>query len=161
MRKLVSRLLGRTEPTFSEARLREAAAIAAVHVVSFKRGWGEEEISRLLIDKAVVTDCVKIGGSLIGFIVSRLAGGEAEILSIAIVPGRRGRGLSRRLLDLHLRRLAGLGVRALFLEVGETNAPARALYRSAGFYEVGRRQGYYQGDSEAGANALVLRRDLG
>ena len=161
MMKVVSRLMSRAEPVFSEAGPRDAAAIAAVHGLSFKRGWGEEEIYRLLIDKNVVAHCAKIGGSLAGFVVSRLAGGEAEILSIAIVPTRRGRGLSRRLLDLHLRRLAGLGVRALFLEVSEDNAPARALYRGAGFSEVGRRQNYYRSDNQAGANALVLRRDLG
>ena len=110
-----------------------------------------------LIDKAVVAHRAMIGGTLIGFILSRCAAGEAEILSVAIAPARRGRGFAGPLLDLHLRRLAGLGARAVFLEVGENNAPARALYRRAGFHEVGRRQGYYQG----GAAALVLRRDLG
>ena len=53
--------------------------------------------------------------------------------------------------------LAGVGARRLFLEVDRNNAPARALYKRAGFYEVGQRQGYYQG----GTAALVLRRDLG
>ena len=81
----------------------------------------------------------------------------SEILSVAVAPRWRGRGLSRPLLDLHLRRLAGLGVRTVFLEVDEKNAPAGRLYRRAGFYVVGRRQGYYAG----GASALVLRRDLG
>ena len=52
-----------------------------------------------------------------GFILSRLAAGEAEILSIAIAPKQRGRGLARPLLDLNLRRLAGLGARTVFLEV--------------------------------------------
>jgi ribosomal-protein-alanine N-acetyltransferase len=85
-----------------------------------------------------------------------MAAGEAEILSIAIAPKQRGRGLSRPLLDLNLRRLAGLGARTVFLEVDENNAPARALYRRAGFADVGRRKSYYQ----SGANALVLRRDL-
>jgi ribosomal-protein-alanine N-acetyltransferase len=45
----------------------------------------------------------------------------------------------------------------VFLEVDERNVAARALYRRAGFYDVGRRQGYYQ----TGVSALVLRRDLG
>jgi ribosomal-protein-alanine N-acetyltransferase len=89
--------------------------------------------------------------------MSRLAGGEAEILSVAIAPAWRGRGLSSQLLDLHLRLLAGLGIRAVFLEVGEHNTPACRLYRRAGFKDVGRRQGYYQD----GAAALVLRRDFG
>jgi ribosomal-protein-alanine N-acetyltransferase len=61
------------------------------------------------------------------------------------------------LLDTHLRWLAGVGARTVFLEVGETNAPACRLYRRAGFREVGRRQGYY----DSGVTALVLRRDLG
>jgi [ribosomal protein S18]-alanine N-acetyltransferase len=153
---VISRLLGRTAPALSEARPADAAAIAALHKASFQRGWGEEEVYSLLIDKNVIAHRAVIGRVMAGFILSRLAAGEAEILSIAIAPKQRGRGLSRPLLDLNLRRLAGLGARTVFLEVDENNAPARALYRRAGFADVGRRKSYYQ----SGANALVLRRDL-
>ncbi|HXQ84326.1 MAG TPA: GNAT family N-acetyltransferase [Xanthobacteraceae bacterium] len=153
----ISRLLARGEPVFSEARPSDAAAIAAVHGASFQRGWGEDEIQLLLIESNVVAHRVMIGRTFVGFILSRLAAGEAEILSVAIAPAWRRRALARPLLDLHLRRLAGLGVRSVFLEVDEHNAPACRLYRRAGFHEVGRRQAYYQG----GAAALVLRRDLG
>jgi ribosomal-protein-alanine N-acetyltransferase len=157
MMSFVSRLLSSGEPTFSEARPDDATAIAAVHGASFQRGWGEDEIHRLLIERNVVAHRAMKGRKFVGFILSRLAAGEAEILSVAIAPAWRGRGTSRQLLILHLRRLAGLGVRSVFLEVGEQNAPACRLYRRAGFHEVGRRQGYYEG----GATALVLRRDLG
>ena len=156
MIEVISRLLGRTAPALSEARPADAAAIAALHKASFQRGWGEEEVYGLLIDKNVIAHRAMIGRAMAGFILSRLAAGEAEILSIAIAPKQRGRGLSRPLLDLNLRRLAGLGARTVFLEVDENNAPARALYRRAGFADVGRRKSYYQ----SGANALVLRRDL-
>jgi ribosomal-protein-alanine N-acetyltransferase len=97
---------------------------------------------------------------VIGFILSRLVAGEAEILSVTIAPAWRGHRLARPLLDLHLRRLAGLGTRTVFLEVGEQNAAATRLYRRAGFREVGKRPGYYQGNNEGGATALVMRRDL-
>jgi ribosomal-protein-alanine N-acetyltransferase len=157
MMNFVARLMGRTQPSIAEARDRDAAAIAQLHAASFQRGWGEEEFRRLLIDRHVVGDRATVGATLVGFILSRLAAGEAEILSVAIAPGWRGRGFARPLLDLHLRRLAGLGAGAVFLEVGESNTPAGRLYRRAGFYEVGRRQGYY----DTGATALVLRRDLG
>jgi [ribosomal protein S18]-alanine N-acetyltransferase len=157
MIRFVARLFSRKAPTIAEARPADAPAIAALHGISFRRGWGEDEILRLLLERNVVTQRITAGGKLIGFIMSRLAAGEAEILSVAIAPGWRGHGLSRQLLDLHLRRLAGLGVRAVYLEVGERNAPACRLYRRAGFKEVGRRQGYYQD----GATALVLRRDFG
>jgi ribosomal-protein-alanine N-acetyltransferase len=153
---VISRLLGRTAPALSEARPADAAAIAALHKASFQRGWGEEEVYSLLIDKNVIAHRAMIGRVMAGFILSRLAAGEAEILSIAMAPKQRGRHLSRPLLDLNLRRLAGLGARTVFLEVDENNAPARALYRRAGFADVGRRKSYYQ----SGANALVLRRDL-
>lgn len=157
MMSFVSRLFARGEPAFSEARPADAAAVAAVHGASFQRGWSEDEIYRLLIESNVVAHRAMRNGKLIGFILSRRAAGEAEILSVAITPAWRGRALARPLLDLHLRRLAGLGVGSVFLEVGEHNAPAARLYRRAGFREVGRRQGYYEG----GATALVLRRDLG
>ena len=157
MMRFVSRLFGRSAPALSEARPSDAAAIASLHKVSFQRGWGEDEVHRLLIESNVVAHRATNGRTMIGFILSRMAAGEAEILSIAIAPRQRGRGSARPLLDLHLRRLAGLGTRAVFLEVDEKNAPARALYRRAGFYDVGRRKSYYQ----TGASALVLRRDLG
>ncbi len=157
MMGLVARLIGRAEPRMAEASERDAAAIAAVHAASFQRGWGEDELRSLLLDRNVVCHRATVGRTLVGFILSRLAATEAEILSVAVAPAWRGRGLSRPLLDLHLRRLAGLGVRTVFLEVDEKNEPAGRLYRRAGFYAVGRRQGYYAG----GAAALVLRRDLG
>jgi ribosomal-protein-alanine N-acetyltransferase len=157
MMRLFSRWFARSTPTLSEARPGDAAAIAALHRASFQRGWGEDEVYGLLVESNVVAHRVLSGRAVIGFILSRMAAGEAEILSVAIAPRQRGRGLARPLLDLHLRRLAGLGARAVFLEVDEHNTPARALYRRAGFYDVGQRKSYYQ----SGASALVLRRDLG
>jgi ribosomal-protein-alanine N-acetyltransferase len=161
MMNFVTRLLTRAKPAISEARERDVAAIAALHAASFQRGWGEDEFQRLIADRAVVAHRAVIGATLAGFILSRIAAGEAEILSVAVAPHWRGRGFARALLDLHLRRLAGLGVRTVFLEVGEGNKAACRLYRKAGFAEVGRRQGYYQGYYDGGATALVLRRDLG
>jgi ribosomal-protein-alanine N-acetyltransferase len=160
MIELLARLFGRSEPVLSEAQQRDTAAIAALHAVSFNRGWSEEEIDRLLADRQVVTHRVAIGGRLAGFIMSRMAADEAEILSVAVAPARRGRGLAGGLLDMHLRRLAGMGVRTVFLEVGEDNDVARKLYRRAGFHEAGRREGYYVDTSGKRSTALVLQRNF-
>ncbi len=155
---LVSRLLARGEPVLSEAGPRDAGAMAVLHAASFHRGWSDGEFEQLLVDRNVVAHRACAGRNLVGFVLSRIAAGEAEILSIAVKVSRRGRGLARRLLDLHLRRLAGLGVNTVFLEVDEGNVPARKLYRRAGFRDVGRRNGYYP--ARRGGAALVLRRDL-
>jgi ribosomal-protein-alanine N-acetyltransferase len=160
MIQLIARWFARREPALSEASPRDAPAIATLHAASFHRGWSDDEIERLLLDRQVVAHRAMAGSTLAGFILSRLVEGEAEILSVAVVSARRSRGLARRLVDLHLRRLAGLGIRTVFLEVGEDNAPARRLYRRTGFREVGRREGYYQDRPGPGTAALVLRRDL-
>jgi ribosomal-protein-alanine N-acetyltransferase len=155
-----SSLFRRAEPLLSEASLRDAAAIAPLHAASFRRGWNEHEVEGLLAERAVVTHRATAGRALAGFIMSRLAADEAEILSVAVARNWRGRGLAGKLLALHLRRLAGLGVRTVFLEVGEANDPAIALYGRAGFVEVGRRENYYDDGSGRITAALVLRRDL-
>jgi ribosomal-protein-alanine N-acetyltransferase len=152
------RLFARPEPILSEAGPRDAAAIAQLHAASFHRGWSDTEIERMLLDRHVLAHRAVSGRALAGFILSRMVMDEAEILSVAVAPRSRSRGLARRLLDLHLRRLAGLGTRSVFLEVEEGNEPALRLYRRAGFRQVGRREGYYQ--ESRGAAALILRRDL-
>jgi ribosomal-protein-alanine N-acetyltransferase len=144
----------------SDASARDACAIAALHGASFRRGWNEEEVESMLTDRAVTAHRAVQGRILSGFIVSRRAADEAEILSVAVAQRYRGRGLARQLLSLHLRRLAGLGQRAVFLEVDEHNTPAIRLYMRAGFREVARRPNYYPLADGKTAAALVLRRDM-
>jgi ribosomal-protein-alanine N-acetyltransferase len=160
MSAFFSRLFARAEPVLSEASSRDAAAIAILHGMSFRRGWSEQEVEGLIADRQVVTHRAVAGAKLSGFIMSRRAADEAEILSVAVARASQSRGLAGRLLDLHMRRLAGLSVRAVFLEVDEHNAAARKLYDRAGFREVSRRPNYYPGATATPAAALVLRRDL-
>jgi ribosomal-protein-alanine N-acetyltransferase len=160
MMRFLKRLFERGEPVLSEATPRDAAAIAALHAASFNRGWSEDEIDRLMIERNVLAHRAMLNGRLLGFIMSRMAAGEAEILSVAVAVAQRGKGLARQLLTLHLRRLAGLGVRVVFLEVDEDNAAARRLYRRAGFTEAGRREGYYANAAGGRVAALLLRREL-
>ena len=160
MMDILARLFSRREPVLSEATARDATTIAVLHAASFNRGWSEDEIDRLMLERNVLTHRATMNGRLLGFIMSRAVEDEAEILSVAVTQTFRGRGLARRLLDLHLRRLAGLGTRVVFLEVDEGNAAARRLYLRAGFGEAGRREAYYTSPAARPSAALVLRRDL-
>lgn len=147
-------------PVLSEAATRDAAAIAKLHAASFQRGWSEDEIEHMLLDRNVVAHRAAIGQNFAGFVISRMAADEAEILSIAVSSSYRGRNIARTMLRHHLGRLAAFGVRTVFLEVDEGNVSALRLYRRAGFVEVGRRDGYYPSTSGRPTSALVLRRDL-
>src|SRR5690606_33649960 len=90
-----------------------------------------------------------------GFVLARLAAGEAEILTIAVRRACQRTGLGRLLMDGVLRHLHAERAEALFLEVDEGNAAALALYRRLGFRQVGQRPGYYR--QFGGAGALVMR----
>jgi ribosomal-protein-alanine N-acetyltransferase len=156
---LLKNLFARAEPGISEGRPSDAPGFSLLHAAAFQRGWSGEEFERLLMDRDVVAHRAMHGRTLAGFILSRVVAGEAEILSVAVAASWRGRGLAGRLLDVHLRRLAGLGVRTVFLEVDQHNVAARRLYDRASFGEVGRREGYYPRPQGA-STALVLRREL-
>jgi ribosomal-protein-alanine N-acetyltransferase len=156
----LSRWFGRSAPIITEARPRDAGEMSALHAASFRRGWSDGEFERLLLERNVVAHRATAGGRLAGFILSRMGGDEAEILSVAVAASMQGRGIGYGLLMLHLRRLAALGVRSVFLEVEEGNAAALKIYAKAGFAEVGRRENYYSDRTGAPATARVLRRDL-
>jgi ribosomal-protein-alanine N-acetyltransferase len=158
MSNIASRLFTRRAPVLASAGLADAQALAALHARSFHLAWSEGDFEALLSQSNVVAHRAMLGRALGGFVLSRMVPPEAEILSIAVAPSRRGKGWAGQLLQLHLRRLAALGVGTVFLEVGEDNLPAQRLYRRAGFREVGRREAYYS--AEMGSAALLLRRDL-
>jgi ribosomal-protein-alanine N-acetyltransferase len=140
-----------------------ARHIAALHHQGgFARGWEPGECAALLTDPAVVADGVFPGRTPnpAGFVMSRQAADEAEILSIVVAPARRGAGLGRDLLAAHLGRLAASGVAHVYLEVEAGNHRAERLYRDFGFEEVGRRKGYYVKADGSRSEAVTMRLDL-
>jgi ribosomal-protein-alanine N-acetyltransferase len=161
MKALLDRFFRRTPPAILDARASDAAALAALHARSFAHGWNESEFERLLADKAVIAHVARAGSGkpLAGFMLSRRAADEAEILTVAVAPAERGRGVARALLARHLGRLAALGIARVFLEVDDGNRPALKLYERAGFRPVGQRAGYYV-RADGARTALTLRRDL-
>jgi ribosomal-protein-alanine N-acetyltransferase len=136
-------------------------ACMRIHAAAFARGWEAGEFEALLQDKTVLAHALTDGPGqrVAGFALSRRVLDEAELLTIAVDAARRGGGLGRQLLATHLETLAAAGVRTVFLEVEEANAPACALYARAGFVRIGQREGYYLKADGTRARALVLRRN--
>jgi ribosomal protein S18 acetylase RimI-like enzyme len=93
------------------------------------------------------------GDGMAGFAVARALGeGEGEVLNLVVEPAWRRRGIAGEL----LRDLAVRYPSALYLEVRESNAEARAFYQAFGFREIGSRPEYYRSPSE-GAVVMVFR----
>ena len=95
----------------------------------------------------------------VGFILVRTVVDESEILTVAIDPALRGRGLAGRLLSDALARMAARGSRTCFLEVAHDNAAAIALYRAHRFVPCGQRPSYYARGDES-AKAIVMKRTV-
>ena len=90
------------------------------------------------------------GAAIVGFLVARAAGPESEILNLAVEPGFRRQGIGRQLLNDLRTRHPGY----LFLEVRESNHPARQFYERLGFAMVTERLQYYDNPPET---AIVMK----
>jgi ribosomal-protein-alanine N-acetyltransferase len=131
-----------------------AAVLSAIHATAFPpdESWDERIIAGQLGQQGVFALIDKRGGMLI----ARLAADEAEILTIAVHPQKRRRGIGKALMQAAVAEASLRGAEKLFLEVSVRNRAALALYRDIGFIELGLRRGYYAD----GQDALILGKEL-
>ena len=141
-------------PRLFDPATEDVAALAALHATAFADAWRESAIRDLFATPGVFALAVAEG-----FIIARVAGDEAEILTLAVAPPARRRGRARTLVRSAARHAASLGATSLFLEVGVRNEAAQALYRGLGFAAVGRRKAYYA-DEDADVLRLSLPADF-
>jgi ribosomal-protein-alanine N-acetyltransferase len=90
-----------------------------------------------------------------GFIVYRPILDEAEIITIGVHPDARNTGIASAMLGIIEGELKKSGIKSIFLEVAENNAPARRLYESNGYKQIGIRTKYYDG-----IDAIMMKKDL-
>ncbi|MGL4268182.1 MAG: ribosomal protein S18-alanine N-acetyltransferase [Plesiomonas sp.] len=97
---------------------------------------------------------------LAGFAICQTVLDEATLFNLAVDPRYQGQGLGRALLQALVERLEARGVLTLWLEVRESNTPARALYEAEGFNEVSRRKNYYP-TADGREDAVIMALPLG
>jgi [ribosomal protein S18]-alanine N-acetyltransferase len=126
--------------------------------------FGEEAWSRQMLagelSQQPASRCYVVAadaGKLVGYAGLLAAGGQADVLTIAVDTTRWGQGVGSELLRQLLGEAKRRGCIEVFLEVRADNTRAQRLYHWWGFAEVGIRRGYYQ---PSGMDAIVMRRDL-
>lgn len=139
----------------------DAATLARLHAPAFSDAWPEEAFRSLIERDGVVVLLASRSSERAadGFILVRTVAGESEVLTFCVAADAQRVGLGRALLSAACEAAREQGAREMFLEVGEQNAAALALYRDEGFVEVGRRAAYYH-HGDGAADALVMRKAL-
>lgn len=141
----------------------DAYALAALHTQAFTlpAPWSARDFQAFQDDPTSFWEWnYALDGQLAGFALFRQIADEAELLTLAVAPHMRRKGIGRAVLLAGVQRLRGRA-RMCFLEVARTNIAARAMYEQAGFVQVGLRKGYYRPDDcKAPVDALVLRLDV-
>ncbi|MEO8448791.1 MAG: ribosomal protein S18-alanine N-acetyltransferase [Gemmatimonadota bacterium] len=138
------------------ATVGDLPAIAMAEPICFSDPWSATALRELFqtgTSTAIVASDDPPANRLAGYLFARAIGDEAEILNVAVLPEFRRLGVGRQLIAVALDRLVGHGIRKVFLEVRESNDPARGLYAGLGFRPVGMRPDYYRKPRE---HALVL-----
>jgi tRNA threonylcarbamoyladenosine biosynthesis protein TsaB len=133
-------------------------ALARLHALCFQTPppWSEADFAGFVSDPLVF---LLVEGDA-GFLLGRSVADEAELLTLAVSPAARRRGLGRKLVARFLYQARLRGADRAFLEVAATNTIAIALYESAGFGPAGHRRGYYRTPAGERLDALVLARNL-
>lgn len=134
----------------------DLAFIAALEKETFSLPQSEAAFADMLGKEDRILLVAEQHGAPIGYVCAYTVCRESDILTVAVAPAARRCGAGRALLEALSDALAG-DSDAIFLEVRQSNAPARALYASMGFCEVGVRRGYYQHPKE---DAVLYKKEI-
>lgn len=130
--------------------------IGALERQCFSDPWSERSIASELENPLALWLVAEEDGVVAGYIGSQAVLGEADMLNLAVAPAFRRRGIGRWLTLALIDALSQAGCHSLTLEVRPSNLPARQLYDSLGFHQVGLRKNYYEKPREDG---MILKKE--
>jgi len=93
-------------------------------------------------------------GEIVAYAGLLAAGGQGDVLTIAVATARWGNGIGSALLERLLAEADRRGCTEVFLEVRADNARAHGLYLRGGFTDIGIRHAYCQ---SSGRDEIVMR----
>lgn len=130
--------------------------IALLERECFADPWSQQSIASELHNPLSVWLVAQQGQTLLGYVGSQTCLDETDMMNIAVFPASRRQGVARALIEALVSALRERGSKQLTLEVRASNGPARQLYESLGFLQVGLRKNYYRNPKE---DALILRKE--
>ena len=144
--------------TLAPAGPEAAETLAALHAAAFDKPWSAADIAALIGGAGAYAVLAQDEAPL-GMVMSRILFEEAEILTLAVAPEARRRGVGLALVGAATGLARQGGASSLILEVGGDNPGAVVLYERTGFVQTGRRRDYYDRGGRR-IDALLMRLDL-
>ena len=130
--------------------------IALLERECFADPWSQQSIASELHNPLSLWLVAQEEQTLLGYVGSQTCQDETDMMNIAVSPASRRQGVARALIEALVSALRQRGSKQLTLEVRASNGPARQLYESLGFLQVGLRKNYYRNPKE---DALILRKE--
>ncbi len=148
-------------------------AVQAVESQAYAHPWSRRHFhdslkagypAMLLLSEALPGEVVHPpradGRVLLGYLVAMPGVDEVHLLNITVATAHQRQGWARFMLDALALWSRGQGAQWLWLEVRQSNAPARGLYERCGFAQVGLRKGYYPAGHFQREDAVVMSLNL-
>ena len=141
--------------------LADLPAVLETEAACYPQPWSHNTFAECVEARSKGYHCVALmlDESLAGHCVFTVIIDEAELLNFCLAPAHQGQGLAKPFLDQVLADMAEQGAATIFLEVRESNAPARQLYQSVGLLQVRVRKNYYPA-LEGREDAILMSRQL-
>jgi ribosomal-protein-alanine N-acetyltransferase len=110
--------------------------------------WSESLFFSELRKQTSLCRAARVSGVLRGYVCAGRVLDEGHILTIAVHPEFRRKRIAALLIQDVLEKFQAGGCRAVYLEVRDSNIPARSMYEKFGFTALGTRKNYYQNPVE-------------
>lgn len=130
--------------------------VSTIANLSFAVPWSLKSFKKELSNKASILKVAEINNEVVGYVIFRVVLNEAELLSVAVKPEFRRKGIAKSLITEGLKEIEK-SAEACFLEVRVSNKEAISLYEKLGFKRVGIRKNYYIYPEE---DAIIMKKDL-
>ena len=135
-------------------------AVLAIEVQAYPFPWTRGNFIDSIAAGYLTRALFAADSELIGYFVAMPGFEEMHLLNVTVSSGHQGQGHARRLLAELYALSASFAATAVWLEVRESNARARALYLREGFTEAGRRRDYYPAPAGQREDAILMTRLL-
>lgn len=149
-------LLRPGEPWHRPMTVHDLDEVLAIEVASYSFPWSRGNFIDSLAAGYRAELRLDEQGLCLGYSVAMPGFEEMHLLNLTVAPRHQRQGHARAMLHLLCEAARQRGDQKLWLEVRQSNAPARRLYEQFGFQDMGLRKNYYPAPLGRREDAVVM-----